>query len=158
MSEAEYYKSLPKKRMGAGAVILDEEDRILIVKPSYKDHWSVPGGIVEENESPRAACIREVKEEIGIDAKIADFVGVAYRSDQDHRGDSLQFVFFCGKLKKEEISAIRVDGKEIVEYKFVTADDALPLLNKPLAVRLKWGLEAMKKGERIYFEYIEDEK
>lgn len=57
----QYYKGLPKKRMGVGALFLNDKNEILIVKPSYKDHWSVPGGVVDENESPRQACIREVK-------------------------------------------------------------------------------------------------
>ncbi len=34
----EYYKRLPKKRMAAGCLFFNEEEEILIVKPSYKDH------------------------------------------------------------------------------------------------------------------------
>ena len=81
--DVKYYKNLPKKRMGAGALILNQNDEILIVKPSYKDHWSVPGGVVEENESPRVACIRETKEEIGIDLKNIKFLCVDYNSNKN---------------------------------------------------------------------------
>ncbi|MCX6716561.1 MAG: NUDIX hydrolase [Candidatus Taylorbacteria bacterium] len=72
----DYYKNLPKKRMGAGAIFLNEKDEILIVKPSYKDFWSMAGGVVEKNESPKDACIREVKEEIGINLKEAKLTTV----------------------------------------------------------------------------------
>ena len=57
MSE-DYYKNLPKKRMAAGALIFNNQEEILFVKPGYKDHWSIPGGVIEKNESPKAACLR----------------------------------------------------------------------------------------------------
>jgi len=47
MATPDYYKSLPMKRMGSGALFFDSAGRILIVKPSYKDVWEIPGGVVE---------------------------------------------------------------------------------------------------------------
>lgn len=79
MSE-NYYKNLPKKRMGAGALFFNENNEMLVVKPTYKDHWSIPGGVVEENESPRIACIREVKEEIGLEIRELKFLCVDWTS------------------------------------------------------------------------------
>jgi len=29
-----------------------------------KDHWSIPGGAVDDNESPKQACAREIKDEV----------------------------------------------------------------------------------------------
>ena len=48
MKNEDYYKHLPKKRMGVGALFLSGKNDLLIVKPNYKDHWSIPGGVVEE--------------------------------------------------------------------------------------------------------------
>lgn len=149
---SEYYKSLPKKRMGAGALILNEKDEVLIVKPSYKDHWSIVGGAVGENESPRVACIREAKEEIGIDLKEAKFLCVDYVFGIVEKGENLQFNFFGGKLSQSEIEKIKLDGKEIAEYKFVKIDDALPLLSKGGGIRLAKSLDALKKNTAIYLE------
>ena len=61
---ADYRNSRPAKRMGAGALLRDAQDRVL-VQPSYKPGWEVPGGVVEQIESPRAACSREPTEELG---------------------------------------------------------------------------------------------
>jgi hypothetical protein len=36
----------PKKRIGAGVLIVDEFERVLLVEPTYKDTWEVPGGMV----------------------------------------------------------------------------------------------------------------
>ena len=55
-------------RVAAGALFLDAEGRVLLVHPTYKDTWDIPGGYVERGESPAAACRREVLEELGIDA------------------------------------------------------------------------------------------
>ena len=40
----DYYKNLPRKRMGSGALFFNSKDEALIVKPNYKDHWEIPGG------------------------------------------------------------------------------------------------------------------
>ncbi|PIQ91619.1 MAG: hypothetical protein COV70_02730 [Parcubacteria group bacterium CG11_big_fil_rev_8_21_14_0_20_39_22] len=61
-----YYKNLPRKYMGSGALFSDTDGKILVVKPTYKDHWEIPGGVVEQNESPLFTCLREVKEELNI--------------------------------------------------------------------------------------------
>ncbi len=58
------YEALPKKRMAAGALFLNEEEKILIVKPTYRPDWLLPGGSVEKEESPREACIQEIQEEL----------------------------------------------------------------------------------------------
>lgn len=38
-----------------------------MVKASYKDHWTFPSGIVDPNESPKSAALRETNEEVGLD-------------------------------------------------------------------------------------------
>jgi 8-oxo-dGTP diphosphatase len=42
----------------------DAAGRVLLVKPTYKNGWEIPGGYVDAGESPRAAAAREVKEEL----------------------------------------------------------------------------------------------
>lgn len=149
---SDYYKNLPKKRIGVGAIILNEKDEILVVKPSYKDYWSIPGGVVDENESPRGACIREIIEEVDIDLKDVKFLCVDYMSNSGEKGENLQFIFFGGKLNKSEIKNIKLGGREIVEYKFMKIDDALPLLSERLRMRLPKCLEALKNNTAIYLE------
>ncbi len=80
MTDQEYLKNLPRKRMASGVIFFNEAGEILIVKPSYKDHWSVPGGVIDKDESPRDAALREVKEEVGLDLKsCVFFVSIIYR-------------------------------------------------------------------------------
>ncbi len=67
MSDKTYQRSLPKKRMSAGALFFDEVGRLLVVEPAYKANWEIPGGVVELDESPREARMREAKEELGVE-------------------------------------------------------------------------------------------
>jgi len=117
---AQYLASLPRKRCGCGVLIRNDDGKILLVKPSYKNHWTLPGGTVDENESPLNTAIREVKEELSISIKVKKFIGVYYGSDRT--GDFLQFYFDAGILSEDSISRIKVDGEEILEKKFVAPD------------------------------------
>jgi len=64
----------------------------------------------------------------------------------------LQFIFYGGKLDEEEIKKIKIDGKEIVEYKFVKTDDALRLLSENSRIRLSKCFKALKNDTAIYSE------
>jgi hypothetical protein len=58
----EYYASLPKHIAGAGAIFHDPDGKVLLVKPSYRDTWEIPGGGLERGEYPFQAAAREVRE------------------------------------------------------------------------------------------------
>nr|MBC9722540.1 NUDIX hydrolase [Lactobacillus sp.] len=60
----------------SGAVVLDEQKRVLLKKDPNRG-WELPGGIVEENENIKKAVVREVKEETGINIDIVKFCGVS---------------------------------------------------------------------------------
>jgi hypothetical protein len=60
----ERFSEVPRIPASAGALIFDEDGRLLILKPSYKKGWTIPGGQIEAaGESPWAACRREAREE-----------------------------------------------------------------------------------------------
>ncbi len=44
-------------RVAAGVLFRDAAGRVLLVKPTYKDGWEIPGGYVERGESPHAAAV-----------------------------------------------------------------------------------------------------
>jgi len=148
----EHYRNLPKKRMGVGVLIFNNKEEVLIVKTSYKDHWSMVGGVVDEDESPRSACKREIKEEIGIDLKEVKFLSIDYRPDYKNRGESLQFIFSGGILNDEEIKNIKLDGKEVIDYKFVKFDEALQLLSEKSSLGFTKSFEALKNNIAVYLE------
>ena len=148
-----YYANLPKKRMGAGVIFHNSRGEILIVKPNYKDHWILPGGVVEANESPQTTCIREIKEELGLNIPRPKFLGVMYLDNRDNRGENLQFVFYGGVLTNEQITSIAINSKELDEYRFTTRGKALKLLSDQSGYRVKHCLEALKNNTQVYLEW-----
>ena len=63
--------------VGVFAAIFDEDRRILCVRRAYPPYnWTLPGGRVEENESPIEELVREVAEETGCDVDSGELVGV----------------------------------------------------------------------------------
>ncbi len=90
------HKQLPKKRMAATVMLFDEAGRLLLVKPSYRHDWLIPGGIVENNEPPWLAARRETAEEVSLCIDQLRLVAVDWRSTDDHYDDSLHFLFEGG--------------------------------------------------------------
>lgn len=152
MATPEYYKSLPAKRMGSGALFFDAKGKILFVKPSYKDVWEIPGGVVELNESPRKAAEREIKEEIGLDKKTGTLLCVDYQDPYDIKTESLMFIFDGGVLSEGEISSLKLDGKELVEFKFATTNEMKGQLNPVLLRRVEQAVLAKESNTGVYLE------
>ena len=66
-------------KVGVGAVVVDAEGRLLLVKRGIapaKGLWSLPAGFVDADEDPRAAAAREALEETGLVVDVGDVVDV----------------------------------------------------------------------------------
>ena len=74
------HRLLPTKRMGAGAVIQELEWQGADREADVQAGLELPGGAVEDDESPRAACVRELREELGITVAVGDLLCVDYNS------------------------------------------------------------------------------
>ena len=58
------------------AIVPDHQGRILLIRRTDNNYWSIPGGGMEPGESVREAAVREVKEETGMDCEITGLVGI----------------------------------------------------------------------------------
>ncbi len=114
-------ESFATPRVAAGALFLDDGGRVLLVHPTYKDTWEVPGGYVEHGESPAAGCRRELAEELGLDRTPVRLLSVDW-APGDEEGDKLLFLFDCGRLGDDE-PRIRLDGEELDRWEWVAVDE-----------------------------------
>src|SRR5207245_11066365 len=77
---------LPAIPVSAGALIFDRKGRLLILKPTYKTGWTIPGGVMEaDGESPWQACQREVREECGLTALAGRLACMDFRQPRSAR-------------------------------------------------------------------------
>src|SRR5450755_2455805 len=109
----QYVASLARKRMAAGALFGDGAGRPLLVDPVYKDTWDLPGGAVEAEESPHAACRREVAEEVGLDRPVGRVLALDWVPSQPGRPEELVIIYDGGILGPAEIDAITVPENEL---------------------------------------------
>ncbi len=143
-TKAEYYKSLPAKRMGAGVLFFNDQNELLLVQPTYKDTWEIPGGIVELSESPRDAVLREVHEELGlkIEPELLNFTCIEYMSAGKEISESLMFVFSGGVLTENIINQINLESSELKSFKFVPPSSITEFLGPILGSRIIKCLES----------------
>src|ERR1700680_3274578 len=98
-SVAQETMPLPGIPVSAGALIFDRAGRLLILKPTYKSGWTIPGGVMEaDGESPWEACRREVREETGIDVVRGRLAAVDFRRPRPGRPGGIRFLIDCGQV------------------------------------------------------------
>ena len=139
-------------RVAAGALFRDEAGRVLLVRPTYKDHWDIPGGYVEPGESPRAACIREVQEELGLTPPIGGHLVVDW-APAEGEGDKILFVFDGGVLSEDRQAEISFRDGELSEARFVPASHLHHHVPARLSRRLQMATLAAERGAALYAEH-----
>lgn len=152
MDRKAYLENLPKKRMAAGCLFRNEENQVLIVKPTYKPNWETPGGITEENESPRVCAAREVLEELKLELEIGRLLVVDYNNPFEDYSESLMWVFDGGILNPEQISSIQLPASELEEFRFVALSELPEFVHPRMARRLEQAFKAILNHQTLYTE------
>ena len=147
----EEFIPLPAIPVSAGALIYDRDGRLLILKPTYKSGWTIPGGVMEaDGESPWEACRREVREETGLDVSRGRLAAMDFRRPREGRPGGVRFLFDCGPLSDKALAGLKLQPEEISESRLVPLPDALALLRGPIRRRVR----AATKGRGLV--YLED--
>ena len=113
-----------EKRMSSGTVAVCADDRVVVVKAHYKRYWSFPGGVIDHGETPLAAAIREVAEEVGITLQADQ---LEFRLIVDRMSDlaqTYQFVYET-HVAGDVFDMIQIDKQEIEDVAIVTRQQIL---------------------------------
>lgn len=131
-----WLQSQPARVSSAALILENQTGEVLIVKASYKNYWTFPGGIIEADESPRQAAIREVREEIGIAISPDTIKFVAVVDRQSDVAHTYQFIFEA-PLNEAMIRQVKLQAEEIDDWVLATRDDTL-------------------KADRVYSQALQD--
>ncbi len=143
--------TIPAIPASASALIFDQAGRLLILKPTYKSGWTIPGGVMEaDGETPWQACQREVREECGLELTSGRLACVDFRRPRPGRVGGIRFLFDCGALADTELAGITLQAEELSAYQFVDLSIVWTLLRKPIRRRVR----AATSGRGL--RYLED--
>jgi len=144
-----WFASLPGVVLAAGALITDPAGRVLLVKPNYRDHWSLPGGICEHGEPPHAGCAREVAEEVGLDRAVGALLAIDWAQPYGPQARPvMHFVFDGGELP--DGAAIVLQREELDDFRFTEPGETSRYLAPYGERRLAAALAARASGAAVY--------
>ena len=108
------------KTTGVKVMVFNEAGEVLLIRNSYgnSSQYLLPGGGVSRGESPAAAAIREVHEELGLQVRAAEPVWT-YESNAEGKRDTIHL------FKVMTTEQPRIDDREVIEARFFPMD-ALP--------------------------------
>ena len=135
----------------AGALFVDERGQVLLVEPTYKPGWEIPGGVIEEGETPSAACAREIDEELGLNVHVERLLVVDWAPHP--RGERVLFVFDGGLLPDATVERIKLQADELASYRFVPPGEVGAWLSPRLTRRMTAALAAKADGTIHYLEH-----
>lgn len=149
MSRTDFYHdpNAPKAnsiKVAVSALVRDTDGKILMIRRTDNDKYSIPGGGLEVGETPSQAVVREVSEETGIDVTVTGLVGVF--SNPDHviaydDGEVRQEFSIC--FTADPIGGEPRTSAESKAVEWVTMEDLETLdVHPSIRLRIDLGLEA----------------
>ena len=125
---------------------------MLLVEPTYKAYWELPGGAVESDESPYSAVVREIDEELGLAVTPGRLLAVDWVPETSVRSDGLMFVFDGGALSYGQCQSIALPADELHGWAWCDSLTADEYLSPLLARRARWAAQAAREGSTAYLE------
>lgn len=105
------------RALATDGVVLLDGDVVLLERthPPHEGEWVLPGGLVEPDERARAACRREIKEEVGLDVEPVAFVGLYDEPDRDERGN-VSAAYRCRPVEANPEPAAREEARQVATF------------------------------------------
>ncbi|WP_328653892.1 NUDIX hydrolase [Micromonospora sp. NBC_00330] len=146
---ATWYANLASFYAAAAAFITDPAGNVLLVKPTYRDHWAFPGGYVDEGEYPHDACAREIREELGISVVVGDLLVVDWAPPAGKRPRAIvSFTFDCGSIAN--LDGLDLPGQELEDAAFFSPREAEQHLPENVATRVHAATSARDLRAPLY--------
>ncbi len=112
--------------IGAFGIIFDEQKRVLLVHRTDYDLWNLPGGTLENFESPLNAVKREVKEETGLEIEVSKLLGIYNKENKN----DIAFSFLCKVVGGKITLNDEADKIEYFEIEKIPSNTVLKQLER----------------------------
>ena len=145
----EWFAQLPGVVVAAGALITDPAGNVLIVKPNYRDHWTLPGGVCEHGEPPHVGCFREVAEEIGLVLPVGALLAVDWSQPYGQGARPIMHFVFDGGTAPAG-TRIVVQEAELDAYQFADPGGLDRYAPGYITDRIAAALAARASGGTVY--------
>ncbi|MCX8201325.1 MAG: NUDIX domain-containing protein [Candidatus Caldarchaeum sp.] len=117
-----------RPELTVGALIVDEEGRILlVVSPKWRYLYSIPGGHVKFGERIFDAVSREALEEVGLRVRPIQIISIQEVIRPAQFTESKRHFLFVDVLCKPLSKTVQADGSEIMGYVWASPKQALQL-------------------------------
>lgn len=121
-----FFLSLPQRLAAASAVCQHPKTGdLLCVFDSFKQSWTLPGGVVDRHESPQEGAVRECREEAGVEVSATGLAGIFSHQDPDR----LHFLYFCEPVGTDIDTPETEHPHEIDAVAWFPMDEAKTRLN-----------------------------
>lgn len=138
--------------MSAGVLFYDQAGRVLIVEPSYKEHWDIPGGACDEGEPPWRTADREIREELGIVRPPGQLIVIDYIPANDRMPEGMAFIFDGGQITEDDVAKLHITDPEIVSVTLTPLAEAAQKLKPILGRRIAAALDAARSAKLVICE------
>jgi 8-oxo-dGTP diphosphatase len=119
--------------VSVAAVVVDSQDRALLIKRADNGHWEPPGGVLELGEDILAGLRREVVEETGLEVEPQALTGVY----KNMRSGIVALVFRC-----TQAAGRPAESNEAAQIRWASRDEVTALADPAYAVRVTDALDA----------------
>ena len=120
------------KKLSCGVLVIDSNDRLLMLHVTGQSFWDIPKGTQEEYEQPIATAVREMEEESGIVANEEDLIEIGW-CEYNRYKDLWLFILPVESIDLEKLNCkstftdhddFCIEKPEIDDYKMVSFEDA----------------------------------
>jgi len=128
-----FWRITKPRTIGVRAILVDESDRIALVRHTYTDQWYLPGGGVKKGESIETALFRELAEEVAVTCPRIERVLGVYHSRREMKDDHI--VIFAARTTSKGAGCLgKADAMEIEDARWFSFDQ-IPSTTSAATVR-----------------------
>ncbi|MEC9485397.1 MAG: NUDIX domain-containing protein [Candidatus Izemoplasma sp.] len=107
----------------AACIITNEDDQVLLQHRSDDHYWGLPGGIMELGETEKETCIREVKEETGLEIEVISFLGTFHNKHKTWPNGDEAHVICAIFTAKVTGGTLHTNNEETLALDFFSSDN-----------------------------------